>query len=115
MSCDERKECCDSENIAPAGIRDESEVIFKNLITTIYSLVTTVAKLKEVMNELISENKKLPKDIENMKAGGSTASDCEASREAIIAEAVVIRGFHEPAGDLAQQQKDNDFQKVKES
>lgn len=53
---------------------DENASTIKHLVLTLHTLLSTVADMEDVVNELISENKKIRKEIEILKTGTSSGS-----------------------------------------
>ena len=118
-SCAEKKKCCCTSS---SEIPTDTDVpnAMKNLVATISSLTSTVADMKKCIDELITENKKLRKDIENLKSTHppdihQTTFE-EATAEAVErirrSNNVIIRGIPEPTGD-SDHRKQSDLDTVK--
>lgn len=123
ISCADKKKCCVTSvsSVTPENI-DENIITIKNLAATLNMLSSTVAEIKDVMSELMNENKKLRKEIEELKAEKMEENKIIKSGmlnrdEIYINEAVdrikrsnnvIIRGIRESTGGTEQQNKSND-------
>lgn len=108
VSCADRKKCCEpfGATSTPEN-QDVNPTSLAGLIDTINSLSSTVAEMKDIMNELITENKKLRKEIEYLKDKEIQTNNIvenTVNEESVIEEAVerlrrsnnvIIRGIQE--------------------
>ena len=63
VSCNEKKKCCN----APQSQEDEDVQSVKNLVSAIDSLTSMVKEMKNTIDNLVLENKKVHEEIERLK------------------------------------------------
>ena len=66
IGCAERKPCCVPVTPTLPSDQDDPNTL-KNLVAVISSLTSTISDIKKSLNDLVSENKKLRKEIEELK------------------------------------------------
>ncbi|KAJ3664459.1 hypothetical protein Zmor_000022 [Zophobas morio] len=115
VSCAEKKKCCEQNVLIPVP-DDDDKIPAKFLLETINELSATVHGMKKVIEELITENKKLRVEIEDMR-GKKRESNIEMSRvddDAVVEEAmdriyrsnnVIVQCLQEPHGDDVQRKR----------
>ena len=109
VSCGNKKKCCDESVNIPNSDGEG------NLVDTINSLSMAVKDMKNVIEELVNENKKLRQEIEVMKAEKQQTNHRDPVVEDSVVEEVVermkrstnvvIRGIPECQGTIAQQKE----------
>ncbi|KAJ3650687.1 hypothetical protein Zmor_012762 [Zophobas morio] len=112
LSCADKKKCCE-QNVQTSD--NDTLPNQENLVQTINSLSAIVNDMKKVIEELVTENKKLREEIEHVKSGKQqTGESGPEVEEAAVEEAVerihrshnvIIRGVPEYQGEAAQQKQ----------
>ncbi|KAJ3649105.1 hypothetical protein Zmor_020866 [Zophobas morio] len=122
IGCAERKPCCMPTTPVQLPDPDDPNAI-KYLVTAINSLTSSISDMKKSINDILSENKKLRKELEDIKTKGFTNNvdqQSDPNIEEVISEArdrnhreknIIITGLPETNGS-PEERKRKDMEKI---